>query len=67
MKLLQTCSELVLVLSGLRNPDCTSTMEKRVFRGYSDYVIRKHHVTRPIFEVSGLQNPKKSVTPFFTL
>jgi len=35
--------------------------------GFPDYVIRKHHVTRPIFEVSGLQNPEKSLTPFFTL
>jgi len=31
-----------------------------VFRGCSDYVIRKNHVTRPIFEVSRLQNPEIS-------
>jgi hypothetical protein len=33
LSMLQTCSELVLVHSGLRNPDCISTMKKRVFRG----------------------------------
>jgi len=49
LSMLQTCSKLVLVLSGLLNPDCSSTMKKKVFRGCSDYVIRKNHVTRPIF------------------
>jgi len=34
--MLQTCSELVLVLSGLRNPDCISTMKKK---GLNDEIL----------------------------
>ena len=63
--MLLTCLRFVLIQFRLYNPNCFTL--KMVFRGFPDYVIRKHHVTRPIFEVSGLQNPEKSVTPFFTL
>ena len=43
------------------------TLKRGVYR-FSDYVIRKHHVTRSIFEDFELQNPKKnSNSIFFTL
>jgi len=38
------CLELVLVQLGLRNPNCISTMKKRVFWGCSDSIIWKNQV-----------------------
>jgi len=60
--MLQTCLGFVLIQFRLYNPNCF-TLKK----GVSGLCNPKHHVTRPIFEVSGVQNPEKSVTPFFTL
>jgi len=42
----------------------TVLLWKMVFKEFPDYVIQKHHVTHSIFEVFGLQNPEKSVTPY---
>ena len=65
LSMLQTCSKLVLVMSWLRNPDCISTMKKRVFTGCSNYVIRKNHVTRPIFWDFRITIPRKICNSFF--
>ena len=61
--MLQTCLEFVLIQFGLYNPNCFTL--KRVFRGFLDYVIRKHHVTRPIFWSFRITKSRKIRYSFF--